>query len=503
MDRPGAQDGLSVMTGLSDLSSFYANRPSSVFVGGKWIRGRGRKPLLAIDPSSGQTFGEAGSGCEADVDEAVRAAAVAFESWRWLGPRDRAQYLRGIASGLGKRREHLVQLQMLNNGKPRAEAEIDVADAMATFEYYATLAEGLEDTQGKTVTLPDTGMSGCTYFEPFGPVALIVPWNFPLVTTAWKLAPALAAGCTAVLKPSEFTTLAELVYGDIALEIELPLGVLNIVPGDGVVGAALAAHPHIRKVSFTGSNSTGARVMSAAAMRCVPVSLELGGKSPIVVLDDADVDQAVSIAANGIFWNCGQMCSATSRMIVSDTIADELIEKLRAKTNGLTVGGPMGSTAEMGPATTAQQRAKVLQFLIDGEKDRLDCIAGGLNREFGGDGFFVPPTLFLDVPVSHPIWRDEIFGPVMAIKRVSNEEEAVAAANDTEFGLAATVLGGDENRAAKVARKIDAGHVWINSPQVIFPETAWGGFKASGIGRELGPWGLAAYSTVKHVTQAR
>lgn len=484
-----------------ETSSHMLDRAAAVFIGGRWVAGQGSAPIAATDPSTGAVFAQFTPASVAQVAEAAEAAAGAFATWRRTSGDERAGFLRAIAEGLRARKAQLVALQMLNSGKPRFEAEIDVDDASATFDYYAGLAESLDADQGKAVALDQDGLAGATFFEPLGPVALIVPWNFPMVTTAWKLAPALAAGCTAVLKPSEFTTLAELVYGDIAIEAGLPAGVLNIVPGAGEIGAAVSADRRFRKISFTGSNATGARVMAVAAARIVPVSLELGGKSPIVILEDADIAQAVEIAAAGIFFNCGQMCSATSRLLVSNKIADRFTEALVAKASALSVGGHEMPEAEMGPLTTGPQFAKVKAVLDAARADGLECLAGGRPLH-GRDGYFVAPTIYRNAPDDHPVWRDEIFGPVLALRSFESVEDAVRIANDTEFGLAATVVGSDLDRANAVAGRIDAGHVWINSPQIIFPNTAWGGFKASGIGRELGPWGLASYRAVKHVTRA-
>ncbi len=486
------------VAGGPDLSALIA-RSQTVFINGAWHAGRSGSALPAIDPTSGRVFAEFLASSADQVSDAAQASQDAFDGWRRLGGSKRADFLRLFAAGLRARKDELIALQRLNNGKPRFEAEIDVEDAAATFDYYADLACELDGRQGSAVALAQDGLSGRTHFEPLGPVALIVPWNFPMVTTAWKLAPALAAGCTAVLKPSEFTTLAELVYGDLALEAGLPAGVLNIVPGGGDVGAALCSDRRFRKISFTGSNATGSRVMAAAARRSVPVSLELGGKSPIVVLDDADISQAADIAAAGIFFNCGQMCSATSRLLVADRIAIDFTEALVAKAKALVVAGHDRDDGEMGPLTTAAQWSKVGEFLAQAKADGLQCLTGG-SIEQDRPGFFVQPTIFRDVPMDHAIWRDEIFGPVLAIRSFSTDDEAVFLANDTDFGLAATVVGGDGDRAAKIADRIDAGHIWINTPQIIFPNTAWGGFKASGIGRELGPWGLSAYCAVKHIT---
>ncbi len=291
-------------------------RPASLFVNGGFRAAAGPERLTVVDPSTAAPFAEVACADAADVEAAVAAAAAAFPSWARLSGGARAEYLRRIAAGLRARQDALVQLQMLNNGKPRGEAEIDLGDAAATFDYYAGMAEALDGRQGEPVPMPDPAFAGRTRFEPVGPVGMIVPWNFPLVTSAWKIAPALAAGCTVVLKTSEFTPLIELAYGDIAEEAGLPAGVLNLLTGAAEAGAALTRDRRLRKLSFTGSNLVGAKVMAAAAPRCLPVSLELGGKSPIVVFADAEIDHAVDCIAAGIFYNAGQMCSATSRLIV-------------------------------------------------------------------------------------------------------------------------------------------------------------------------------------------
>lgn len=482
---------------LPHLDPGLVQRSATVFRRGGWQRGAGAE-LAATDPSRGAVFARFATATPDDVAAAGAEAAAAFPAWAARPSTDRAAFLRGFAQGLRARRAALVALQMVNNGKPRAEAEIDLDDAAATFDYYASLADGLDAAQDAPVDLGLPGLAGRTRREPLGPVALIVPWNFPLVTTAWKLAPALAAGCTAVLKPSEFTTLAELAYGDIAMEIGLPPGVLSILPGASGVGSALAADPAFAKISFTGSNATGRRVMQAAADRTLPISLELGGKSPIVILRDADVAEAVEIAAAGIFFNAGQMCSATGRMIVDRAIADDVIAGLRRKVARMVVAGHDDPAAEMGPLTTAPQRDRVLEYLLKARGAGLDCLAGGATM--GRDGYFVEPTVYLDTPADSPLWREEIFGPVLCIAQAEDDEDAIAMANDTAFGLAATVVGGDPDRAARVADRIRAGHVWVNSAQIIPPNTAWGGFGASGIGRELGPWGLSAWQGIKHIT---
>lgn len=479
------------------MAEALLERENTVFVGGQWKSGRGAERLEVIDPSSGEVLSRLQAGSAEDVEKAASEAAKAFDGWKRKPSAERAKYLRGFARGLESRKTILVRVQMHNNGKPRIEAEIDVDDAIATFDYYATLAEGRDERQDTRVDHVGGMHFGLVRHEPVGPVGMIVPWNFPLVTSAWKIAPALAAGCTATVKTSEMTPLNELVYGDIASEIGLPAGVLNIVTGGADVGIALTRAREFRKISFTGSNMIGAKVMEAASARCLPISLELGGKSPIVVTADADIDQAVSCIMGGIFFNAGQMCSATSRLIADKSIEPQLIEALVEASRALRVGSPFEDGIEMGPLTTSAQCHKVLWMIEEAKSDRLDCVIGGgaIDR----DGHFVKPTIFRDVPQDHTIWRDEIFGPVLATTTVSSDEEAIAVANDTHYGLVGSVVSGDWTRAKAIADRIEAGQIWINTPQVVYPDSAWGGFKQSGIGRELGPWGLSGYLGVKHI----
>ncbi|MBC3436770.1 aldehyde dehydrogenase family protein [Pseudomonas sp. BW16M2] len=468
------------------------------YIDGRWVEGQGSDCIVVHNPSDGQPFAELMAASSAQVDQAVAAARRALASWKTVSAAERATYLRGFAEQLGQRRDELIALQMRNNGKPRHEAEIDLDDAIATFAYYADLAEQLP-AKNRDVPLAAPGFTARTRLEPVGVVGLIVPWNFPLVTSAWKLAPALAAGCTVVLKPSEVTPLIEQAYGQIAEVLGLPAGVLNIVGGKAETGAALSGHNGLDKLSFTGSNGVGSQVMRAAAAQCRPVTLELGGKSAIVVFDDCDVDQAVEWIVAGITWNAGQMCSATSRLLVQDGIADALLPRLQAALEALRVGNPLAEEVDMGPLTSQAQWLKVAGYFATAREEGLKCLAGG--KALDRDGWFVSPTLYVDVPVSSRLWSEEIFGPVLCARRFGNEAEAIAQANDSRFGLVATVCSADLERAERVADALEVGHVWINSVQAVFVETSWGGTKGSGIGRELGPWGLSGYQSVKHVTR--
>jgi betaine-aldehyde dehydrogenase len=337
--------------------------------------------------------------------------------------------------------------------------------------------------------------------EPVGVAALIVPWNFPMVTTAWKLAPALAAGCTVVLKPSEVTPLPELALAAIVAEAGVPPGVFNVVNGTGAeVGAPLVAHPLVAKVSFTGSTAIGEQVMKTAAETIKGVSLELGGKSSIIVFGDADLDLAVDLVAGGAFYNAGQMCSATSRVLVEQSMADALIERLAARATQTVVGDPFEPGVQMGPLTNRAQYERVQRFIAQGKAGGARLVIGG--EVPAGPGYFVKPTMFVDVPADSAVWREEIFGPVLCVRSFDTEEEAIDAANDTEFGLVATVVTRDAVRGKRVADALAAGVVWINVPQLIFPQTSWGGYGQSSIGRELGPFGLAAFQEIKQVLTA-
>ena len=472
-----------------------------LFIDGCWQAPKQVATIDVFDPYRETAYHKVAAGGPVDVDLAVAAAKRALPAWKALGGKGRATYLRAIAAELRARAEELARMSSRNNGKPLYEARIDLGDAANSYDYYAEQAVALEEAQNSAVAVPDPAFSARLRREPAGVASLIVPWNFPLVTTSWKVAPALAAGCTVVLKPSEITPVVELEMGAIAEKIGLPPGVLNIVTGTGVdVGAPMTTHPDVAKVSFTGSNAVGARVMAAAAPSIKSVGLELGGKSPIVVCRDTDLDQAVECITGGIFFNAGQMCSATSRLIIAREIADEVIERVVAAAQALQPGDPLDDATTIGPMTMKAQYDKVLNYIERGKAEGLKLLTGGGRHEAANHGWFVAPTIFADVPATSALWREEIFGPVLCTRVFDTEEEAVALANDCDFGLVATVMSSDAERANKIADAIEAGHVWINSPQMIFVETSWGGFKASGIGRELGPWGLSGYLEVKHTT---
>lgn len=473
-----------------------------LYIDGQWSAGRERLPV--INPATEALLAEvAGGGAEA-VDQALCAASAGLGRWAGSSGAERAVVLRRIATGVAARRERLMQLQSSNNGKPQAEAAMDVDDVIATFDYYAELAEGLDARQDTEVALPSADFSARLRREPCGIVGLIVPWNFPMVTTAWKLAPALAAGCSVVLKPSEVTPLPELELAAIIAESGLPRGVFNLVCGTGLaVGAPLAADPRVAKISFTGSNAVGVQVMQRAAETVKGVSLELGGKSSLLVLADADLELAVELACGGGFFNAGQMCSATSRVLVAAELADEFLLRLKARAEGIRVADPFEAQSEMGALVNQAQYQRVLGHIDRGLSAGARLVCGGGRPSHLARGYFIQPTVFSEVPLDSALWREEIFGPVLCVRSVGSQQEAIELANDSEFGLVASVVGADLSNAENVANALQAGLVWINAPQVIFPQAAWGGYKQSSIGRELGPWGLQAFQEIKHVVRGR
>jgi len=425
-----------------------------------------------------------------------------LSSWRHTAPAERGALLRRIATKVENQRAHLVALQQRNNGKPAFEAGLDVSDVVATFNYYADLCMSGQGLLPEPVALPDDSVGATLERVPVGVVGLIVPWNFPMVTTSWKLAPALAAGCTVVLKPSELTPLAEFALMDILLDAGLPAGVVNLVYGAGPVGQAVVQHAAISKISFTGSNATGQRILQSTSQRMQRVSLELGGKSSLLVLDDADLTQAIELAVGGAFFNAGQMCSATSRISVARPLYATFLEGFVAAANALKHGDPQDESVNLGPIISAKQQQAVLARIAAGQQDGARLLAGGTALA-GLGGYAVAPTVFTGAEHSLTLWQEEIFGPVACVRCIDSDSDAAAVANDSDYGLVATVVTGDVERGRRLAQQLEVGSVWVNTPQLIFPQTAWGGFKHSGLGRELGPWGLQAFQEVRHTLAPR
>ncbi len=476
---------------------------TELYIDGAWRPAAGGATFPVIDPATEAPFAEAARGTAADVDLAVKAARRAFDDGPWprMGGRERAAIMRAIGRLIAERKDELAALEVRDNGKPLPEALWDVGDAAYCFEYYADMAEAAEAAGPTPIPLGDARFTSKVVHEPLGVVGAIVPWNYPLLMAAWKVAPALAAGCTIVLKPSELTPLTAVELARIAEAAGLPKGVFNLVTGFGPeAGAPLAGHPGVDKVAFTGSVPTGSKVMQAAAVDIKAISLELGGKSPFVVFADSDIDKAVEWIMFGIFWNQGQVCSATSRILVEKPLYAPLLDRLAAEAGKITIGSGMEAGVLLGPIVSEGQYAKVLGAIERGKAEGARLVSGG-KRPAGRDtGYFVEPTVFADVPLSSWIWREEIFGPVVCVNPFDTEEEAVRLANDSPYGLAGAVMSDDLHRCERVAAALRAGIVWINCSQPTFTEAPWGGYKRSGIGRELGRWGFDAYRQVKQVT---
>ncbi|WP_233886078.1 aldehyde dehydrogenase family protein [Paraburkholderia flagellata] len=456
--------------------------------------------------ATGETIGWQEHATAEMVDRAVHAAHDALIAWRHTTPAARGKLLRKIAELLDADRARLCAMQMQVSGKPPFEADLDVSDAIATFNYYGGLCEDASVFAAEAVALPDDALLAERMHEPVGVAALIVPWNFPMVTTAWKLAPALAAGCTVVIKPSELTSPTEHMLAAIVSEAGVPDGVVNVVNGGGEVGAWLTTHPLVDKISFTGSTASGRKVMQAAAQDMKRLTLELGGKSALIVREDADVVQAVSLAVGGAFANAGQMCSATARILVHDNVYRKFMAAFETAVRAVVVTPPQGAEgadAAMGPLISAAQHARVAALVEAGVEAGAQIAFAGQLDPACADGFFMAPVVIAEPAADNVLWTDEIFGPVACVKSFRSDDEAIALANDTRYGLVATVVTGDEKAARRYKAQLRAGLVWVNTPQLIFPQVCWGGFGLSGIGRELGVAGLRSYQELRHTVGLR
>ncbi|NIE62692.1 aldehyde dehydrogenase family protein [Burkholderia sp. Ax-1719] len=447
--------------------------------------------------STGEQIGWQEQATPEQIDKAVKTAHSALASWRATAPTARAKLLKKIAELIEADRTSLASMQMQVSGKPPFEANLDVSDAAATFDYYAGLCEQASTFAPETLTLPDNTVTGERFYEAVGVAALIVPWNFPMVTTAWKIAPALAAGCTVVLKPSELTSPVEHMLAAIIAEAGVPDGVVNLVNGGGAVGAQLTAHPLIDKISFTGSTASGKKVMQAAAQDMKRVTLELGGKSALIVRADADIERAVSLAVGGAFTNAGQMCSATARILVHDEVYRKFMAAFETAVRAIHVAPPAENVA-MGPLVSAAQRERVQALVAQGVEAGASVAFSGQLDTACAEGFFMAPVVVAEPSVDNVLWNDEVFGPVACVKSFRTDDEAIALANDTRYGLVATVVTADNDAARRYKAQLRAGLVWINTPQLIFPQVCWGGLGLSGIGRELGLAGLRSYQELRH-----
>ncbi len=448
--------------------------------------------LTVLEPATEQVLAEIPRAGADDADAAVARAKAAYPAWRAVSPPDRARLLHGLADALGERQEELAVLEARNAGKPIGDARGEMGMVADTFRYYAGAVErNLGDT------IPVSGGVGMTFREPLGVVALITPWNFPLTIASWKLAPALAAGNTVVLKPAELTPLTALEFEQIAVEAGLPEGVVNVVAGPGsTAGAQLVAHPDVAKVAFTGSTEVGRRIAAGAAETIKRVTLELGGKSANIVFADADIAAAAAAAPGAVFGNAGQDCCARSRILVERSALDSFMDALEEAVEAVVVGDPLDEATQMGPLISAGQRETVASFVPDGAPVAIQ------GRAPDGPGFWFPPTVLCPVDRDDRAVREEIFGPVAVVVPFRDEEEAVALANDTIYGLSGSIWTRDGAKALRVARAVETGVLSINSNNSVRVSTPFGGFKQSGYGRELGPHALDHYTEVKTVYYA-
>jgi len=473
--------------------------PEKMFIDGQWVASTSGRMIDTIDPATGRVIGCFPDANTEDVDRAVAGARAALGGeWRTTTPAMRGRILARTAALIRKDAERLAYIETLESGKPIREARGDIETAAGYFEYYAGIADKL---QGDSIPLGPDFMS-FTLHEPVGVTAHIIPWNFPLVTTARGAAPALAAGCTAVIKPAEQTSLTSLILADILHQAGLPAGVCNVITGYGAdSGASLTAHPDVSHVTFTGSVPTGKTVMKTAADHVASVTLELGGKSPLVVLADADLDAAVEGTLKAIYLNAGQVCSAGSRLVVERTVHAAMMERLVPASEALALGHGLDD-AQLGPLISATQLKKVADY-VDGARARSVSVAcgGGIGEVAGmEDGFFYTPTILDDVPAGEKVVQEEIFGPVLCVQVVDSPQQAIAVANGTDFGLVAGIYTRDISRALEFARDVDCGQVFINQFFAGGIATPFGGTKQSGFGREKGLAALASYYRVKCIT---
>lgn len=476
---------------------------TKLYINGAWVEPAKGGTLPVMDPATEQVFHHIPAATAEDAEAAVQAARAAFDHGPWprLSGKERAVYLRAMAQGIRDRLPELAAMEVRDNGKPLPEAEWDLGDAAGCFDFYADLAEEL-DGEEEQIALADARFTAKAVREPLGVAVAIVPWNYPLLMASWKVAPALAAGCTMVLKPAETTSLTALELGAIATAAGLPAGVLNVLSGKGsVVGQALIEHPAVDKVAFTGSGPVGSRIMAAGARDIKRVSLELGGKSPFVVFADSDIEKAVEWIMFGIFWNQGQVCSATSRVLVERALYAPLLARLIEEAQKIKIGNGLEDGTLLGPLVNKGQYEDVKRHIARAVEQGATVACGGKRPAGMETGFYLEPTILTDMALDSEAWVEEIFGPVVCLRPFDTEAEAIAQANDSRFGLAAAVMSDDEARCERVARAFRAGIVWINCSQPTFTEAPWGGYKQSGIGRELGRWGLDNYLETKQITR--
>jgi len=470
-----------------------------LLINGEWRAATTGQQIDVVNPATEDTVATVASAGKADVDAAVAAARTALEgSWSKMSARERGRLVWKLGERILERADDLARLETLHNGKPIFESrQIEMPASAECFQYYAGWADKVH---GETIPVKGSYLT-YTLREPVGVVAAIVPWNFPLLLASWKVAPALACGNTVIVKPATQTPLTALALGEIAQEVGFPPGVLNIVTGPGsTVGRWLVEHPGIDKIAFTGDTRTGREIMRGSADTLKRITLELGGKSPNIVFPDADLEAAIRGATMGIFYGKGEVCAAGSRLLVDRSIRPEFVDKVAARARKMTPGDPLDPKTRLGAIASKAQLERVLGYIAAGKTEGATLVAGGERADIGtGKGYFLQPTVFADVKPEMTIAREEIFGPVLATIEFGDVDEAIARANESPYGLAAAVWTKDIKKAHHVARRLQAGTVWINTYNVYDTAAPFGGYKASGFGRELGPQALEHYTQVKDV----
>lgn len=470
------------------------------YINGEWIGPSNSDRNKVINPANQEVIAVAPRATKEETEEAIAVAKSAFESGVWSGltAHERSEYLNKIADKIDENFDELVRLEVMDNGKIKAEAEFDIADAAGCFRYYAGLVLAPE---GETYQVPED-VQAMIVKEPVGVAGLIVPWNFPLLMSVWKIAPALAAGNTIVYKPAEATPITAMKLVEIIEEVGVPKGVINLVMGRGsVVGQTIAESKDVDLVSFTGSTEVGREIMRAAAGNLKKISLELGGKSPNIIFADADFETAIDHALMGIYFGSGQVCSAGSRVLVEESIYDKFVETFVERAKLIKVGPGLDENSQMGAINSESQMNTILKYIEIGKEEGATLAFGGRRLTENGldKGFFIEPTVFTNVTSDMRIVQEEIFGPVVTIQKFKDEEEAIQLANDTDFGLAGGVFSNDGAKALRVIKKVRAGITWVNTFGPTYNEAPWGGYKMSGIGRSLGTYGLDDFQEIKQI----